>query len=293
MDIKEKISNITVWKCGGIRAPHKPLLILLMLSNILHDESRYIFFAEIEDEFEALLKHYGPPRKAHHPNYPFWRLIKDGIWKLTPEEPLKPYLDQSKKDPGKRLLRKHEVKGGFTDEIHKQLVQNRDLIYELTELILEDNFPRSLHNDICESLGLEIEYSTTKKKKRDPEFRQIILDRYDYKCAVCGYSIWLMGKPVGLEAAHIKWHQIGGPDTINNGIALCSLHHKLFDYGAFTLDDDYKINVSHLVTGKEGMEKWLYNHIDKPISLPDKQDYYPDHSFRKWHIKEVFKRYKV
>jgi putative restriction endonuclease len=102
-----------------------------------------------------------------------------------------------------------------------------------------------------------------------------------------------MGKPVGLEAAHIKWHQIGGPDSINNGIALCALHHKLFDYGAFTLDENYRIKVSQLVTGKKGMEKWLYDYIDDPISLPKKEDYYPDHSYRDWHTKEVFKKYKV
>ena len=37
---------------------------------------------------------------------------------------------------------------------------------------------------------------------------------------------------LGIEAAHIKWHQAGGPDTEDNGLALCTLHHKRFDRGA-------------------------------------------------------------
>lgn len=34
---------------------------------------------------------------------------------------------------------------------------------------------------------------------------------------------------------HIKWPQYGGPDGVNNGLALCSLQGRLFDAGAFTL----------------------------------------------------------
>jgi hypothetical protein len=37
--------------------------------------------------------------------------------------------------------------------------------------------------------------------------------------------------PVALDAAHVKWWAMGGPDTIDNGVCLCSLHHKLFDKG--------------------------------------------------------------
>jgi putative restriction endonuclease len=40
---------------------------------------------------------------------------------------------------------------------------------------------------------------------------------------------------LGLEAAHIKWFQAGGPDIEANGLAMCSLHHKLFDLGVFTI----------------------------------------------------------
>lgn len=36
---------------------------------------------------------------------------------------------------------------------------------------------------------------------------------------------------VGLEAAHIKWKQFGGPCEIPNGLALCAIHHKAFDKG--------------------------------------------------------------
>jgi hypothetical protein len=34
----------------------------------------------------------------------------------------------------------------------------------------------------------------------------------------------------------IRWHQGGGPDEESNGFALCVLHHKTFDLGAFTVN---------------------------------------------------------
>ena len=51
-------------------------------------------------------------------------------------------------------------------------------------------------------------------------------------CALAATNGW---QRLGLEAAHIKWFQARGPDVVQNGLALCSLHHKIFDLGAFTV----------------------------------------------------------
>ncbi len=37
-EIKEKFKHLTVWKRGGERAPHKPLLILYALGRLLRDK---------------------------------------------------------------------------------------------------------------------------------------------------------------------------------------------------------------------------------------------------------------
>ena len=57
---------------------------------------------------------------------------------------------------------------------------------------------------------------------------------------------------VGLDAAHIKWHQAGGPAEVSNGLCLCVLHHKLFDRGVFTLDDRRRVIVSERSRGVGG-----------------------------------------
>ncbi len=59
---------------------------------------------------------------------------------------------------------------------------------------------------------------------------------------------------VGLEAAHIKWKQFGGPCEIPNGLALCAIHHKAFDKGSIGLDESMRVLVSEAVNG--GRDCW-------------------------------------
>ena len=59
---------------------------------------------------------------------------------------------------------------------------------------------------------------------------------YEYRCCVCGFDLRIGNVSAGLEAAHIQWFTADGPDVESNGMALCALHHKIFDLGAFTVE---------------------------------------------------------
>jgi putative restriction endonuclease len=76
--------------------------------------------------------------------------------------------------------------------------------------ILEQHFPESLHPDILNAVGLSLETTVT-RRKRDPAFRQRVLKAYEYRCAVCGFDVRLGSVSIALDAAHIRWHQAGGP----------------------------------------------------------------------------------
>ncbi len=42
----------------------------------------------------------------------------------------------------------------------------------------------------------------------------------------------------------MRWWAFGGPDDVDNGLCLCSLHHKLFDKGVLGVGDGHRILVS-------------------------------------------------
>jgi hypothetical protein len=77
--LEKAIDSLRVWRRGDQRAPHKPLLLLLMLGR-LDTADRLVRFTEVEDELRRLLETFGPPRTTHHPEFPFWHLRS--IWEL-------------------------------------------------------------------------------------------------------------------------------------------------------------------------------------------------------------------
>jgi len=93
---------------------------------------------------------------------------------------------------------------------------------------------------------------------------------------------------IALDAAHTRWHQAGGPDTEVNGLALCVLHHKTFDLGAFTVSDGVLL-VSDQANGTSGFVEALMAHHGKPIRPPQHPDWKPESKHLEWHGREVFK----
>ena len=95
--------------------------------------------------------------------------------------------------------------------------------------------------------------------------------------------------PVALDAAHIRGFQAGGPDRESNGLALCVLHHKLFDLGAFTLGADGRLLVSDQANGTAGLQEALTRHHGGKVRPAQRPEWSPDAAFLDWHGREVFK----
>jgi len=283
----EKIKEINVWKKKGQRAPHKPLLLLLALARCFNNEDRLIDYSLVDKKLRQLLIEFGPPRKSVHPEFPFWRLQNDGLWTVTPNQGLR--YRKGSSDIPKNVLLEVDAQGGFLPEIYDYLNQNKAFIPQLAQIILDDHFPESMHQDILNAVGLDRLYLSARKAKRDPSFRNRIIRAYEHQCAICGYNLRLDKANLGLEAAHIKWHQAGGPDTETNGLALCVLHHRVFDRGAITISDDYKVLVSQHVYGSSGLQEWLTRFHNKTMIFPQSPTFYPNRKYLHWHYREVFK----
>jgi putative restriction endonuclease len=281
-----KIDGINVWTKLGARAPHKPLLLLLALGRF-SSGLRQLPFSECRVLLTRLLKEFGPARIAYHPEYPFWRLQADRLWVVDPKDCYALRLSNS--DPTVKSLLSFNAVGRFPAAIEQLLLQHPSLITEATDSILTRHFPRSIHADILSAVGLSSERADERLPQRNPLFRRKVLDAYGYACAVCRFSLRINDTTIGLDAAHIMWRQANGPDTANNGLALCVLHHKLFDIGAFTLDGDLRVLVSERVSGSEHLHHSLMAHHGAHLMPPVQPDNRPHQSFLNWHRRQVFK----
>jgi putative restriction endonuclease len=278
-----KVREVSVWKRGDQRAPHKPLLILYALGKLLAGQNQ-VLFKDFYEPFENLLRDFGPPRKSYHPEFPFWYLRSEGFWEI---EPAKGWtMRKGASSPSKADLIGREAIGRFVPAVQELLLNDPGLAEEMVSLVLNNHFPDSIHEDILEATGLE--RLQTVKPKRDSRFREEVLRAYGYRCTVCGFDLRLDNVPLALDAAHIRWHQANGPSIVSNGVALCSLHHKLFDRGAFSLSETFKIKVSARVNGSVGLKEHLAPFSSNPIMLPSVTAARPNQDFVRWHRTEVF-----
>ena len=284
--ILQKFETLNIWRKDGARAPHKPLLVIYAIGELLRGKDRLLPYSEIDENLGELLSEYGTWRSRQGTQYPFWRLQSDGIWEVSDADKIR--LTASG-DAFKRDLIDHDVRGGFTEEVARQLLTDAKLASDIIWKLLDVHFTDKLQKAILNSAGIELTSQGIIRQKRDSNFRANILKAYEYRCSVCGFDVRLGHRPVALEAAHIKWHRAGGPDLEVNGLALCSLHHELFDRGAFTLSNNLEILVSDDAHGSSGFQEWLMRFHGHKLNFPQRHTYYPSENYTRWHVREVFK----
>lgn len=127
----------------------------------------------------------------------------------------------------------------------------------------------------------------TTRAVRDRVFRTLVLRAYDERCALTGLKFINGGGRAEVNAAHIQPVAAGGPDTVNNGIALSGTAHWMFDRGLISLDDDLRILISRHVNDQESAAAFI-NRTGIAVRPVDRRDR-PHPRFLHWHRTNCFK----
>ncbi|WP_017598486.1 phosphorothioated DNA-binding restriction endonuclease, partial [Nocardiopsis lucentensis] len=262
MDWIDRVAGMRRWTRNGYRAPHKPLLLLYALGHHQRHGARPIPYSEAERRLAHLLREFGPPRRTS-PAYPFHHLTSDGLWRVTTVDGRECDADTA------TGLRNESARGGLSPEFSTALSRDPGLTVRIARYLLDANFEPSLHAEICVLAGLDLGTGAVRTDDvrlvaghRDPRFRDLVLDAYDHRCAFCGYDGWIDGGPVALEAAHVRWWALGGPDDLTNGLCLCSIHHRLFDRGVLGLSRDHTVAVSTRFKGRSRASERLVSSLE-------------------------------
>lgn len=290
MDWIERVERLRRWTRDGERAPHKPLLLLYALGRYQADGGAPMHFSEAEGQLGQLLTEFGPPRKTS-PGYPFHHLTNDGLWIVRTSD------GGTSPGPNVGALRTSDAEGSLSPDLLHALNSDSHLLAQLARAILDANFEPSLHADICTMAGLDLEAAettpppTAARRRRSVEFRQTVLMAYEYQCAFCGYDGALGGLPVALDAAHVRWWAMEGPDTVDNGVCLCTLHHKLFDKGVLGVTEDWTITVSGaFVARSTNAHTQVLSLLGRPAIPPQPLFTSPKPEYIAWHRTQVFRQ---
>lgn len=285
-----RVARIRRWSRGGERAPHKPLLLLYALGRIQRMGNSEMRYADTRADLDRLLRDYGPSGRKTTSAYPFFHLQNDGLWVLRTER------GEPRDSPG--WLEAVGAVGRLDPAFEAALRHDPGLVALIARLLLDTNFPGSLHQDLCEAVGLDLEglevsaarARARRLRRRDPAFRELVLVAYEYRCAMCGYDGRLGAEAVGLEAAHLRWAAFNGPDSVDNALCLCSFHHKLLDRGVLGVTEGHEVAVSsHFVGRGRTAEELVLRLVGRPLIEPQRGHPAPADDHIAWHREQVFR----
>lgn len=292
-EILQAFDRMRVWQRGDQRAVHKPLLVLFALAKVGAGATAMMDWNDAEPHLKDLLEEFGPTDSSKTRHNPFWHLRTDGLWQLDGPESI--LARPPSATPTLTELRDNHIRGGFPLDLRAALQSDPELVMTIARRIVDAHFPESIRCDVLAAVGLPEDLSVAapaqeQLRRRDPAFREKVLLAYQYRCGVCGHDLRLGRQTIGLEAAHIKWFQAQGPDVVPNGIALCSLHHKVFDLGAFAiLPGSFQMIFSQHLNGSDDAAGRMLAYHGASLILPQSRDYLPQAQFLEWHRKQVFK----
>lgn len=290
-DLLRLLAGLRRANVGGVRAPHKPLLLLWLFGRFAATGTSAVSYAEAEEPVSRLINEFGPPvtspaRARRRAAMPFVHLERE-LWELT---------DRA----GAAIGPEVEERGGWLVEVQavgrlrpavEELIAVPTTLAKAVRLLLERHFTPALAELICADVGLDMVTleAATPRPRRRPGFAERVLRAYAYRCAMCGFDGALGRNPVGLQAAHVRWHSQRGPDEVDNAVALCVLHHALFDLGVLGLTADHRIRVSGLYVARSDAGRAVHGLAGRSLIAPQPGQPRIDVSYVDWHIKQVFK----
>jgi putative restriction endonuclease len=288
-----KLATLRVDRARGDPAPHKPLLLLVVLElaeQHLLPESLLPLSPELAFRFLTfwnIVAH----RRNQRPDIrlPFHHLQSDGFWaacredgetsldrRLTQYAVLNPEFVAFANDPVTR------------DQARRILIAKYFQPEERLALYTLVGLPIPSEDEIAHDAAYKLP-DGGRQHGREARFRITVVAAYDYTCALTGYRLITIAGGSIVDAAHIHQFADSQNNDPSNGLALCKNAHWLFDQGLWTISDDYRVIIAIGQFAEQSLGyKGLCDYHDQKIHLPADSKFWLKSAYLSWHRKNVF-----
>ncbi len=293
------LTRLRVAPVGGKRAPHKPLLLLWLFGHLATKGTTRVTYQEAAEPVTQLINDFGPAVTSaaaarHRAAMPFIHLERQ-LWDLRDAAGRE--IGPGARESGPWLLDTGAV-GQLRPPV-EALLADPVTLASAARLLLDLHFTPALEPLICDLAGLDLPeleatrpgsaVPLTSRRPRASGFAEAVLRAYAYRCAMCGFDGRIGRNPVGIQAAHVHWHSRGGPDEVANALALCALHHVLFDLGVLGITPGRHIRVARDYVATTAAGRAVDNLAGQPILGLRPGHPAVDITYIDWHRAEVFK----
>ncbi len=298
-ELLARLAGLRQARVGQVRVPHKPLLLLWLFGQFAATGSSQASYQQAEAPVSQLINEFGPPVASaaaarQRAAMPFVHLERE-LWHLRDATGTEIAPDA----PERRAWLLDRGAAGRLRPPVEQLLADPATLAAAARLLLDLHFTPVLAGLICSAVDLDVPAldlagtdrvsRTVRLRPRRRGFAEEVLRAYAYQCAMCGFDGVLGHYPVAIEAAHVRWHSQQGPDEIPNALALCALHHALFDLGVLGITEDRRIRVSSLYVARTEAGQAVDALAGKPLLTPRPHQPAVDIVYISWHHRQVFK----
>jgi putative restriction endonuclease len=294
----ERLTHLRVDGGAVDPAPHKPLLLLVMLDLAKQDsladtveltpQLAFRFFS-----YWSIVAH----RRSQKPDIrlPFYHLQGDGIWTAL-SAALDPLPDKGARMQARFVRFGSEIYQLFHDAVWRErairiLIASYFEQQERVELYTLAGLPVPLEEEIVRDANYQAP-DRPPVKAREVRFRLDVVAAYNYTCALTRYRLITVDTGSIVDAAHIHQFAESGNNDIRNGLGLSKNAHWLFDNGLWSLTNDYQVMVAagHFDEENLGQNAPLLASYDgQRIHLPADQSLWPHPDHLDWHRRNRFR----
>jgi putative restriction endonuclease len=308
---QDKFRRLNVNIRAGRASPHKICMLLALLdlarSGGLTDNS--ILFAP--PLLERYQRFFAAVRTASdHPNpyFPFFHLAgklrggEAGFWHLQPLPGRETALAALSTARSLRDITDNITCVTLDPELFA-LLQQSDSLEALTETLSTHWLDRGLQDlravaaragevsryehQLRHGATLTAAEALPPAYVRDPAFRRVVIELYDYRCAASGERILLQTGEAMVEAAHIHPFSAAGDDDPHNGLALTPDMHWAMDRHLIAPGPDLKWHVSRLLDRRIPDFARLTSLHGQPLFLPREARFAPKRESLEWRLDQL------
>jgi len=284
-----KLATLRIDRASGNSAPHKPLLLLVILEMADKKEITNLelsFSPDLAFRFSVFWSVVAHRRKQPPEiRLPLHHIGSSGIWQ--------PLTVDGKPSPDKKLTSMIRFDPSFFDfltdyrfrDCAKRILIETDQYFQTDEKTVLYTMLKIKPIATGAQENKEI-LKTNIQIGRNARFRLEVVLAYKYTCALTGYRMTTLEMGSIVDAAHIhEFHDSRNNDPCN-GMALSKNAHWQFDHGLWSLDNDYRVILQKdkfIEEGKLGQR--LIDFEGQKIVLPTDSVYWPKKVYLDWHRK--------
>lgn len=307
-EYKRKLTQLNVNQVHGRASPHKICMLLAVLdlarSGALQ-ENRITFSPGLLERYSHYFNAVRAPEDHPNPYFPFFhlkgRLANHGesFWHLYPLPGREAVVQEMRTARSSSDITNNISHVELDHELF-ELLQDSKSVDRLSDALATHWFDRGL-SDLNTVVAQGKQISSYEHRLRDlevgnlaeasppacvrnPAFRRIVTDIYDYRCAATGLRLVLPDGTAMVEAAHIHPFSNSGDDDPRNGLALTPDMHWAMDAALIAPGPDYKWHVSKQLDSRIPDHRVFTELEGKALFLPREQRMYPRQDVLEWRI---------